>query len=521
MFKAFIKFVSLVFLFALVSVGGMQAQTVPEGLVLWNGLGGDDEVLNSFVGPDFEFYDDPPIVHRNNVAGEVAYEPGVVGYCVTPAGTGYYPAALIYNLELGNLQNVLNTERGTIEFWYYQTGEIPTVVYYYPVFRLFDGAFGLYPGVSLYLYTWDPAQPLRMVLRLYFMGSSCEINTEASFIPNHTWVHIAGCWDRNGIDGTADTMRLYANNQLVGSATANNWGTTLGQRADVCGGNGQYLPGKYKIDELKIWNYAKTNFTDPAEEFSVIAYNSVKIKTGCTIESGDVVVLDQTPGPHLSSLGQLAVGQYVHGHDNVAFKADTVDLQYGSTVYDVHHNGLTNGGTIRNAQVTPLTLPVQAYLPVVPAPTPGSQDVSIPDFHQMVLQPGSYGIVTVYNGANLIFEGGTYHLKKLIIQGAYCAVYFRGPTELNIKKRFLAGDGMTLGPESAGLDIKDIRINVNYASPTPTTSAAVRIAPYSMLRAVVHAPNGTIKIKNGCTVEGTLIGKDVVIWEYVMLRLGY
>ncbi len=513
MVKALIKIVSIVFLFVLVAGGGIQAQVYPDGLVLWNGLGSDQEAFNSFVGEDLALYPNSP--------GDRAYVPCVVGYGVTPAGVTY-PHENAHTLVLNNLPYVLNTERGTIEFWYNWNGGMPYTLASNYCLRMFDGPYGLGSGIGIYVVQAG----FRKIFwfSLGFGGNGYGILTlygETPFAPYSTWVHLAACWDRNGIDGTTDTMRLYANNQLVGSRTENDWGTTVGAQADLCSGYGQGLAGILKMDELKIWNYAKTNFAEVADQFSVIAYNSVKIKTGCTIESGDVVVLKQTPGPHLSSLGQLAVGGYVHGHDNVAFKADTVDVQYGTTVYDVHHNGLTNGGTIRNAAVTPLTLPVQAYLPVVPACAPGAQDVVIPDYHQIVLQPGSYRNVTVYNGANLIFEGGTYHLNKLIIQGNYCAVYFRGPTELNIKKRFLAGDGMTLGPESAGLDIKDIRINVNHVSPTPTTSVAVRINPYSMLRAVVHAPNGIIKIKNGCTVEGTLIGKDVVIWEHVLLRLGY
>ncbi len=513
MYKGFIK-VSLTVLLVLVFAGIPQAQPVPDGLVFWNGLGSQYEVYNSHVGPGLEYY-------TGYVQGDRDYVPGVVGNCVTLAGTGYSSMDRIHNLVLNNVASVLDTEKGTIECWYYQTDN--PVAYSHGVYRMFDGAFGLYSGMSFATYNPYSIYPARLGLGLNFGGPACYAGFDMAAIPNNTWVHIAGCWDRNGIDGTSDSIRVYMNNQLMAAITKNDWGTTYGARADICGGNDQNIVGKFKMDELKIWNYAKTNFddSDVAEDYSVIAGNSVKIGTGCTVESGHVVVTHQTPGPYLSSLGQLVVRDYVHGHDNVQFKADSVDIAYGTTVYDVFYNTIDNDGTIRHDAVHPLTLPLDVTPPTPPAVTAGTQNVTVPAYQQLVLQPGNYGDVKVYNGANLIFAGGTYHLNKLYIPGDYCGIYFRAPSEVNIATRMITDVGMTMGPESAGLDIKDIRINVHYASPAPTSTEAVRFGPYAMVRAVVHAPNGTIKIKDGCTVEGTMMGKDVFIWSYVLLRLGY
>ncbi len=258
----------------------------------------------------------------------------------------------------------------------------------------------------------------------------------------------------------------------------------------------------------------------PADSFSAFAYNSIKFGTGCTVESGDVAVTHETPGPHLSSLGQLVLGEYVNGHDDVAFKGDSLHIKYGTTIYDAYSNSLTNNGTIRNQNVGTLALPLGYNWPTSWVPVAGTETVYVLQNQLVVLQPGSYDKIKVYDGGNLIFEPGTYYMNTLYIPGDNCVVRFRGPTELNINLRMITDVGLNLGPESAAVSIKDIRINVHYASPSPTYKEAVRFGPNALIKAVVNAPFGTIKVKDGCTLEGTLIARDIHIWDYVLLRLG-
>jgi len=84
----------------------------PSGLVLWNKLGSDDEVLNSAYGPEFTFYtegDDWP-----EVQGDRQYIPGKYGNAVTLKGT-YDNMDRIHNLLLNDLPQVIDPEQGTIE----------------------------------------------------------------------------------------------------------------------------------------------------------------------------------------------------------------------------------------------------------------------------------------------------------------------------------------------------------------------------------------------------------------------
>lgn len=228
-----------------------------EGLVLWNGLGSDAEVLNSIVGPNLEYYTGGyPWPH---VIGDREYVPGYNGNAVTLKGSyGYWER--VHNLLLTDLNSFLDPEKGSIELWYYYT-EVPTAYSHNP-HRLLGGAYGLGAGIGFQTYDWKPggSPALELVFYLVCGGSGCYARYPMAGIPKNEWVHLAASWDRLGIDGTTDSIRLYVNNTMVAAITKNDWGTTFGPMVDICGGNGHNLIGKYKMDELKIWNYAKTNF---------------------------------------------------------------------------------------------------------------------------------------------------------------------------------------------------------------------------------------------------------------------
>ncbi|MBN1583199.1 MAG: hypothetical protein JXA89_20995 [Anaerolineae bacterium] len=225
-------------------------EPVPAGLMLWNELGSDDQVFNSAFGPGLEFYTGGGGLE---VQGDREYVPGKYSNGVTLKGT-YGNMDRIHNLVLDNVGDVIDPERGTVELWYYQTA-VP-VAYSYGVYRLFDGSFGLGSGMGLF------AVPDGIVFELRFDGQRESIQHDYANVPNNEWIHVAATWDRAGIDGTLETMRLYINGEKVEAAMGNGWGTTVGQRADICGGNDHNIIGKFEMDSLKIWNYAKTDFAE-------------------------------------------------------------------------------------------------------------------------------------------------------------------------------------------------------------------------------------------------------------------
>jgi len=114
----------------------------------------------------------------------------------------------------------------------------------------------------------DPYGP-RFRFALQFGGSWIEVHSLEdayrgyNISPyNQSWIHLAGVWDRDGIDGSGDTMHPYLDGEVVATATDNTWGSTVGCQVDICGGNDAEIAFKFYMDNLIVWDYAKTDFSD-------------------------------------------------------------------------------------------------------------------------------------------------------------------------------------------------------------------------------------------------------------------
>jgi len=226
----------------------------PQSLVFWNKLGSEKEVLTSVVGPGLTFYEGGG---WPEVSGTRNFVPGKHGGAATLIGA-YQNMSRVHNLVLKNLEKLLNPERGCIEAWYYQEG--PPVAYAYGVYRIFDGPYGIGSGVSLHL------MPEGLSFGVGFGGQGRGASLPAAEIPNREWIHLAGAWDRQGLDGSPETLRLYVNGKKVAAAKEKDWGTNAAGQADIAGGNDGRCAGKFFVDNLKIWNCAKTDFSDRDRE---------------------------------------------------------------------------------------------------------------------------------------------------------------------------------------------------------------------------------------------------------------
>ncbi len=251
--------------------------------------------------------------------------------------------------------------------------------------------------------------------------------------------------------------------------------------------------------------------------FSVFATNSVWIRQGAILSSGDVGVKDISPGPWLNSRSEIAIGRRVNIPDDIAIYGDTVKIKTNASVFDVHYNELKNNGSIRGTEHSPLQLPLDVSLPHFPTPVPGTESHDIALGETLTLEPGAYGEIVVRRNAALILTGGTYHFENLDIGGGGGSkVLFQAPTELIINQRLEPGRNAVIGPEQgSGVGAKDILIYVNGINgDTGNLRAlpkAVAIGIHNTLVANIYAPNGTIWVKQGSVVEGALIGKNVKV----------
>jgi hypothetical protein len=233
---------------------GVEAEVRADGLVLWNRLGSASEVLNSDVGPDLEFYTGGD---EFSVVATPAYVPGVFGNALTIGPGSYGVFDRVHNAVLADADQVLNTERGTVEAWYQQLND--PIDFQRGIYRIFDGGFGLASGVGL------ESRVDGLHFNVAFVGTFIDVQHNISSL-NDTWIHVAGVWDRAGIDGSSDTVRLYVDGAVVASTTANDWGYTAGTRADIAGANDYDIVGQFYVDNLKVWDFAVTDFSQRFDE---------------------------------------------------------------------------------------------------------------------------------------------------------------------------------------------------------------------------------------------------------------
>jgi hypothetical protein len=220
--------------------------------ILWNKLGSAAEVTNSGFGPNLGFFAGGPLPDQT---GNPAYVPGVFGNGLTLGPGSYGTPFRIRNVVWSTVDQYLNADRGTIEAWFKQNSD--PVAFSNGVYRIFDGAYGLGAGVGL----WSDAANNALNFHVGFGGTDVGVQTNVSAM-NGTWIHLAGVWDRAGIGASLDTVRLYVNGVVAASSTAGGWGNTVGQLADIGGGNDANIAGTFAVDNLKVFDTARTDFSD-------------------------------------------------------------------------------------------------------------------------------------------------------------------------------------------------------------------------------------------------------------------
>ena len=258
-----------------------------RGLLLWNRLGSARQVKHSAYGPNLQLYDchdrTAPAFYDHcstDVRGKFRYVRGVKGRAAT---VGRGPQGRVHTAVLR--KSILNPEHGTVEAWYRQRSN--PVPFKHNPHRIFGGPYSLTGADEVMLFSQDrlDSGDPRLHFELFFGQEPppfvlAHVVAVRSLVDggrgyrisrlNGRWIHIAGVWDRGGIAGSSDAVRLYVNGHVVASSSDTSWGKTpCGRRVsarpagacflDVAGCN-DTCARTFAVDDLKVWNYAKTDF---------------------------------------------------------------------------------------------------------------------------------------------------------------------------------------------------------------------------------------------------------------------
>jgi len=223
--------------------------TVEEyGLLLENSLSSVDAIENSMVGPS------------GTIVGNVNFDHDVIdGKGITP-NTGYAGSGIDFPTT------IVDPEKGTVEMWV-QFYDIPRP-YSHGVYGFVNVNHWKLPSFpyeisyhNVMLFSWY--NPSQLNFSLKFNGSESGISF-TNFSPKmNTPVHLACVWDREGIDGSGDYMRIYVDVAVVASNDSNNsWGNdnTAGAFRVATTWDRNFDTDRYSVASLKIWDHAKTEF---------------------------------------------------------------------------------------------------------------------------------------------------------------------------------------------------------------------------------------------------------------------
>ncbi|HET7808176.1 MAG TPA: hypothetical protein VFK71_06725 [Gaiellaceae bacterium] len=176
--------------------------------------------------------------------GKLAFVRGVTGRAATIGGGRYFPEARVHTALLRT--SIFNPEHGAVEAWYRQTKD-PEPFVDNP-HRILGGPYDLGSGdVSLYAQDANDSGDPRLHFVVFFGRNLPNPRyVEARSVAdrqrgypvsglNGRWIHLAGVWDRKGIEGSNDTVRLYVNGAVVAVSHRDDWGTrTCSMRKEGC-----------------------------------------------------------------------------------------------------------------------------------------------------------------------------------------------------------------------------------------------------------------------------------------------
>ncbi|HDD43453.1 MAG TPA: LamG domain-containing protein [Candidatus Desulfofervidus auxilii] len=228
-----------------------------DNCIIWNKLGSDAEVTNSEIGADFSWTGTS--AYKEGKFGNGIYTNNYQNY-VTASGADFTPNNFTVEMWIKTDFNVTNGQvdnghKNTLFVWYYNSDNRM-----YWSFHDNSNAlgFGIYVSGNITFY------------------STSNINFNAGELH-----HVAFVFDRAGIGGTSDIAKMYFDGEEIYSSTSapasqSNTGGTI-YLTSLQGNSIWYYEGV--IDNIKIWNYAKTDFSDRNTESMETCVNNLKI--GC------------------------------------------------------------------------------------------------------------------------------------------------------------------------------------------------------------------------------------------------
>jgi hypothetical protein len=190
---------------------------------------------------------------------------------------------------------------------------------------------------------------------------------------------------------------------------------------------------------------------------------------------------------------------------------------------NVFYNQLTNLGTIKGTQNSPLALPLGGFPPfiMVDSTVMKAPNYTLDDYEKDTLRLGTYGNVVVEHNARLYLRPGVYNFRSFKAQtGAKLLFTGNSQCQIRVKYGFSGDNSAYVGPAPGStLSGASTIIYVNSTDAQSGCTYAINMGVKSTLIANVVAPNGTILLNQAMTANGAFFGKFINVGQGAKLSL--
>jgi hypothetical protein len=277
-------------------------------------------------------------------------------------------------------------------------------------------------------------------------------------------------------------------------------------------------------------------FGKEPEKYAVYATNTLVLQNKSVVKGGNI------GAPTITSDIEVVVEENVYVEDEVKIIGDSVQLRSTANVYSVIYNRelIDMGAEIRDQTYTPFSSEPDSpnYVP------PWAPDISgsvQPGHSDLIVNTGTtetinsnYRDVVIESNGILQLQTGIYSFRNLSL-GSGSKLVCLGACEIRIAEHLFPGTKAYLGPypvspppagDTSGLRPRDVVVYVagedgkikNKKETNKNPEVAI-VGEGNRIRANVYVPNGTLLTREGCQLEGTFTGRNVVIGKKSTLWL--
>lgn len=280
--------------------------------------------------------------------------------------------------------------------------------------------------------------------------------------------------------------------------------------------------GEISLAERDRLRFVSVSTPDPTGDISsvvIFGSNSVYLKQGATVISGNVVANDASEGPTLAcGDNEVCVGVSVNTGPDTDILGDSIQVKSGADIQGaVYCNELDNNGSNPGLSCGQVSLPVIEFLPpfIEQAPRPDAPSITVLIGESIVLPAGDYGILKVKKNGVVRFTGGIYNFEE-IDSGTSTDLIFDAPSEIRVAGKFSLDQNSTLGSDMgvAASQILFYVAGVNGNSGNfGATPRAAKIGVGATVSANFYVPNGTLWLRQNSVTTGSFLARDTILGD--------